>query len=158
MLKRLFDWFLGNVLWDATKLLCLAGGSIMTTATQAFYSWWKGHPNAEALLIVLVEVLLLLVVALVVSRASKPTRNPLTILSAQWGTGNNAYVDVTKIVCARAKPDSIVIPASIDLFGDPYPYMKKHLKVIYSIPTKHEVKVDENTNLILPQPDGGGTL
>jgi hypothetical protein len=86
--------------------------------------------------------------------AQTPPPSPLTIISAHWGIGGNAYKDVTDIVRDHAKPDSVNLPASIGLFGDPYPNATKHLHVAYSVARRWEVTVKEGEHLRLPEKEG----
>jgi hypothetical protein len=84
----------------------------------------------------------------------EPPPAPLTIISARWGIGGSAYTDVTDIVRAHAGPDSIDIPASIGLLGDPYQGTPKRLVVAYSFARRWEVTINESENLVLPEPRG----
>jgi len=103
--------------------------------------------------------------ASIANTASKPTQErdvptalsseqPLIILSARWGIGGDAYKDVTDIVRNNAKLDSVNLPASIGLFGDPYPNVPKHLNVAYLIGRRWDVSVPEEGHLILPEKEG----
>src|ERR1017187_6720409 len=97
-------------------------------------------------------VLFCLLVALVWK--PKGTTPTLSIISARWGIGGNAYKDVTEIVRSHTKPDSINIPASAGLFGDPYPNTPKQLRVVYVIARQWEVSIKESENLALPEKRG----
>ncbi|MGD1098138.1 MAG: hypothetical protein ABSB35_39890 [Bryobacteraceae bacterium] len=79
---------------------------------------------------------------------------PLTILSARWGIGGDAYKDVTGIIRSHAKPGSVNLPASIGLLGDPYPHTVKRLIVEYSFARNWSVDIKENEALSLPEKDG----
>ena len=143
----------------------------MTTAVQALYAWLTKHPNSVALLIgigaVVVFGLLALGTAAVQgrTRAPQPKREPtaggrneperrLRIVSAYWGIGGDARVDVTNKIQAHAQPDSINVPASIGILGDPYPGAVKSLTVTYSIDRQWEITVPENGYLLLPEKEG----
>jgi hypothetical protein len=80
-------------------------------------------------------------------------RNPgLTIHYAGWGLDDNRYKDVTLIVKGCINEGKIDIPASVALFGDPYPGNWKHLRVRYSysgFSTKEVIRM-ENDQLRLP--------
>lgn len=80
--------------------------------------------------------------------------NPLVIVFARWGIGGSAYKDVTEIVRQHATSDGVSLPASIGVFGDPYPGAVKHLRVAYSVPRKWEVEVKENDYIKLPEKEG----
>ena len=77
--------------------------------------------------------------------------SPLHIVSARWGIGGDAYKDVTEIVRSHAKPDSVSVPASAGLFGDPYPNTPKQLRVVYSFARQWEVSIKESETLTLPE-------
>jgi hypothetical protein len=86
----------------------------------------------------------------------KQMSGPLVIRSAKWGIGGDAFKDVTDIVRAHAKPDSINLPASIGVFGDPYEGNPKRLRVRYSFARIHEIEVWEGkgNSLVLPEQEG----
>jgi hypothetical protein len=76
------------------------------------------------------------------------------IVSAKWGIGGNAHKDVTDIVRSYVKADSVSLPVSKSIFGDPYPGEEKVLTVVYSVARQWEVRHKESDNLVLPEKDG----
>ncbi len=75
---------------------------------------------------------------------SAPTAGSVTIHSARYGIGGDAYKDVTDTVRKQVKAGVLNIPASNGLFGDPFPGAVKHLRVVFSTPTMREAKANEN--------------
>lgn len=64
------------------------------------------------------------------------------------------YKDVTELVRAHAKPDSIRMPVVIGLLTDPFPNTHKHLSVTYSFAREWEVRANEGEELVLPEKYG----
>jgi len=115
MFKRLLGWIRearGSAIWDATKWLWGAGGSVLTAATQAIYAWWKGHPDAVALLIGIGEIFLFVIVAVIVAviqtkrRATETTPHIPGTLAPQPTGGGVASFD-TKLG-SNTKLDMVV--------------------------------------------------
>lgn len=78
----------------------------------------------------------------------------LVIVSARWGIGGDAYQDVTNVVRRNAKLDSLNMPASIGLLGDPYERAPKHLRIVYLVGRRWEISVPEWQTAVLPEKDG----
>lgn len=77
----------------------------------------------------------------------KPTESippALTIKSARYGAGNQ-FVDVTQVLAAAVRNNSLRIQATNNLAGDPAPQVVKQLEVVYSIGGKEaKLVVKEN--------------
>ncbi|MGB9458271.1 MAG: hypothetical protein WCB12_19645 [Bryobacteraceae bacterium] len=148
--------------WLLEKVL---GGAVTATALVAV-EYVRGHIDFVAILAVLAASIVGLIW---IDRKNRPRidsgasgqhahgEHPLSIISARWGIGGDAYRDVTDVVRQHAKPDSIRLPASRDLFGNPYPKADKHvLQVAYSLTVieRWEVNVKEGDVLTLPEKRG----
>lgn len=147
--------------------------AVTTLALTVFWIYlqirhWK-EPNADYMaaatnIIITALLWITLIVAIWrnISSARKTRRGPQTntadqpliIARARWGIGGDAYKDVTDIVRNHAQPDSLHIPASVGLFGDPYPGAAKELRVTYLIARQWEVLVPDGKTLILPEKEG----
>jgi hypothetical protein len=162
----------GSAIWDGVKWAWCAGGAGMTTMVHAAIGYFIKHQDLAALLITGGVTGVLALVAIIIHKTPGPDRRgrpvlpemddlksdssvtPLVILSAKWGIGGDAFKDVTEIVRAHAKSDSINIPVSIGVLHDPYPHVAKRLKVEYSFARKWWVDIPEGQNLILPETIG----
>lgn len=159
--------FVPKLPWFSTRGQAVDLAIKIALAVLAGINAWHEMKNNEFLSIgallfygLVVIVLISLGVVLKAIRKTRyspdyaPASGPLHILSAHWGIGGDASKDVTEIVRRHAKPDSINIPASVGLFGDPYSGSGKYLNVVYSFARRREITVPELVHLVLPEKEG----
>lgn len=79
-----------------------------------------------------------------IQKTTESTPPALTIKSARYGAGNQ-FVDVTQVLAAAVRNNSLRIQATNNLAGDPAPQVVKQLEVVYSIGGKEgKLVVKEN--------------
>lgn len=164
-----------NATWRGIELLWTVVGATVVASLLALIQYLKSHWDFVALFAVFLASFTALLCGAIRRRNPRVTSindepklqaecrtispsisHPLSIISARWGIGGDAYKDVTKIVREHAKPDSVNIPVSKGLFGDPYPNTLKRLTVVYSIARAREweITVEESQTLRLPEKEG----
>lgn len=146
----------------------IAGGAVIT-AGAALFEYFRSHLGIGAivgLFVLSVTVLgwfdrarsagIAQAVSLKQITELRPGQHSIAVISARWGIGGDAYHDVTSLVRQNVKDESVNLPASIGLFGDPYPKARKRLLVRYLVTrTKEwEVTVEEGETVKLPEKEG----
>jgi hypothetical protein len=115
--------------------------------------------SATGVMVSFVAFAVCVALGLILRIASNQGRDPLKILSAHWGPTEHECKDITQTIRQLCKSDSIDIPVSIDVLGDPYPNRGKYLWVVYSTTKKIKLKErPEPLHLVLPPPEGGSVV